>query len=128
MWWTEGPGTLPNMTARRVAVLASAAMLCMGLAGCAVAQTPQGVAEECGGMSAGLTVEKDDIEVLVYREQDDPTGDGWICMLTRTVPDDTERYTIALGLDSGEMLDGDFNGWTYVYGTTSQGIQLRAWR
>jgi hypothetical protein len=116
------------MTARGVAVLASAAMLCMGLAGCAVAQTAQGVAEECGGRSAGLTVEKDDIEVLVYREQDDPTGDGWLCMLTKTVPDDTERYTIALGLDSGEMLDGDFNGWTYVYGTTSQGIQLRAWR
>lgn len=79
-------------------------------------------------MSAGLTVEKDDFEVLVYREQDDPAGDGWLCMLTATVLDDTDRYTIALGLDSGEMLDGDFNGWTDVYGTTSQGMQLRAWR
>jgi hypothetical protein len=116
------------MIARRVTVTGVAALAMLSLAGCAAAPSPQEVAADCGGMSAGLTVEKDDIEVLVYREQDDPTGDGWICMLTTTVPDDTDRYTIALGLDSGEMLDGDFNGWTYVYGTTSQGIQLRAWR
>lgn len=103
---------------KRLAVLAAVALL---LTGCAPAP-PSEIAEKCGGKRNGFTVEG---ETVTYHERADVTGDAWLCALDQMVPDESDRYRIAIDLDSGRN-NADFFG-DYLIGwadNDSYGITL----
>lgn len=100
---------------KRLIVIAAFAL---ALSGCAA--SPSDVAEECGGDESGISVTSDG--TIEYDQDHDVTKDAWQCLLGKLVPEKSDQYRIAMGLDEiGTSGDMETGGRTVVWGTSPTG-------